>query len=72
MAGLDWLTAITGYALDNGVKPLTIDEINTLNRDNINRFDRGTTLKWSEKVGTASDVLIAPCPYCPRIIYPHR
>ena len=58
-AGVGLATAITGYTLDHGVKPLTLQDINSLNRDNINSFDRGATFKWSEKLGTASDVVVA-------------
>ena len=41
--------------LDNKVKPLTIDEFNKLNKNDINGFDRFATGKYSEKLSTVSD-----------------
>ncbi|MCL5991234.1 MAG: phosphatase PAP2 family protein [Bacteroidetes bacterium] len=41
--------------LDNNVKPMTIDEFNNLNRNDINGFDRFATGKYSDNISKLSD-----------------
>jgi membrane-associated phospholipid phosphatase len=57
----DWLLLGSGCALTvggliayNNVKPLTIDEINALNRSSINSFDRGAVRPF--RAGLTSDI----------------
>lgn len=38
------------------IEPLTLEEIALLNRDNLPKFDRSATMKWSPKAATASKV----------------
>ena len=50
----------TGYLLEktNKTKPFTIQELNSLNKNDINSFDRGATYYWSENLANKSDVLL--------------
>ncbi len=50
---------LTGFIIDktNKVEPYTTEELNNLNRNDINGFDRGATYNWSTNLSTASDVL---------------
>jgi len=45
--------------LNDDINPLTIDEINDLNRNNVNGFDRRATFNYSTTEGKYSDILLA-------------
>jgi membrane-associated phospholipid phosphatase/REP element-mobilizing transposase RayT len=57
LGGVGIVTAVTGMSLSAGIKTPTLADINALNRNDINRFDRGATNHWSESVANASDAL---------------
>jgi len=50
----------TGYVLDktNNVSPFTLEELNNLNKNDVNGFDRGAINNWSEQLATTSDALL--------------
>jgi membrane-associated phospholipid phosphatase len=48
---------IIGLTVNDDIVPFTLDEINALNRDNVNTFDRGATYNWSPAAANASDIL---------------
>ncbi len=51
---------VTGIVVDltNPVKPFSLQELNLLNRNDVNAFDRNATFNWSPGSSTASDVLL--------------
>ena len=49
--------ALAGFLLDRSVSPLTTAEVDNLDRESINRFDRSATYRYSETAENASDVL---------------
>ncbi|TAL68869.1 MAG: phosphatase PAP2 family protein [Bacteroidetes bacterium] len=51
-------TGAISLILDGNVKPLTIDEFNNLNRNDINGFDRFATDKYSENISKLSDYVL--------------
>jgi membrane-associated phospholipid phosphatase len=48
---------IIGLTVNDDIVPFTLDEINALNRDDVNKFDRSATYNWSPAAGNASDIL---------------
>ena len=50
---------IIGLKVNDDIVPFTQNEINALNRDDVNKFDRGATYNWSPAAGNASDILAA-------------
>jgi len=50
---------VIGLTINDDILPFTLDEINALNRDDVNKFDRGATYNWSPAAGNASDILLA-------------
>lgn len=50
---------IIGLTVNDDIVPFTLDEINALNRDDVNNFDRGATYNWSPAAANASDILAA-------------
>jgi len=46
------------YPINSNLEHLTVEEINLLNRDNVNSFDRGATYNWSTAEGNVSDLLV--------------
>ena len=53
----------------NKADPFTIDELNNLDPNDINRFDRGATLKSSKKARSASDILFNASIGLPTLIF---
>ena len=53
--------AIGGFIYDISISPLTMDEINLLNREDINSCDRFVTYNYSEKASDISDWLLFSC-----------
>jgi membrane-associated phospholipid phosphatase len=51
-------TGIAALLLHDTLDPLTVEEINSLSRDDVNAFDRGATYHYSASASTASDVLV--------------
>ena len=51
---------LTAFIIDktNKTEPYTAEELNSLNRNDINGFDRGATYNWSTNLSTAGDVLL--------------
>jgi membrane-associated phospholipid phosphatase len=45
-----------GFALERSEKPLTQQQINALDRNSVNGFDRSATYRYSKTIGTVSDV----------------
>lgn len=56
--GLTAALAVVTLKMNDDIKPLTIPELGSLNRNNINIFDRDATYNWSVTAGTASDYLL--------------
>ena len=51
--------AVIGITIIDNILPFTLNEINAVNRSDVNKFDRGATYNWSPTAGNASDILIA-------------
>jgi len=48
---------IIGLTVNDDIVPFTIDEINALDRNDVNTFDRSATYNWSLAAANASDIL---------------
>ncbi|AUD05802.1 phosphatase PAP2 family protein [Spirosoma pollinicola] len=59
LLGVGAITLGTSVALRSAVDPLTPTEISSLNRDEINAFDRKATFHWSTTADRLSDVTLA-------------
>jgi membrane-associated phospholipid phosphatase len=59
---------IVGLTVNDDIVPFTLDEINALNRDDVNKFDRGATYNWSPVVANASDILAAALILSPALL----
>lgn len=57
IAGAGAMTGLTAVVLDRSVQPPTLQEIDRLSRESINRLDRSATYHYSPSSSTASDVL---------------
>jgi len=57
ICGVGAAVGVTGLALSGNIKSPTLSDIYALNRNDINRFDRGAVNHWSESIATTSDVL---------------
>lgn len=53
------VVAGAGYFLEQKIKPLSIQEIAALSRNDVNAFDRSATYNWSKNLTTFSDVSVA-------------
>ena len=60
--------AVIGLKINDDILPLTLDEINALNRDDVNGFDRGATYNWSPTIANASDILAAALILSPSLL----
>ena len=60
---------ISALILKNNVKPLTVDEINQLNTNDIWKFERNLTGNWDRKAKTASDVFLYSSIFYPAFLY---
>ena len=59
---------IIGLTVNDDIVTLTLDEINALNRDDVNKFDRGATYNWLPAAGNASDILAAALILSPTLL----
>ena len=59
--GLGIPLAIVAITIDGSISPLTVDEINALNRMDVNALDRIATYNFSEKSSDWSDILLYTC-----------
>jgi len=59
--GTGLITAVAGSAIDNRVVPLTQTDLNQLNRNEVNSFDRSATNNYSASVAKTSDYLLYSC-----------
>jgi len=50
-------------------KPLTIEELATLSRENINAFDRAATYNWSPSAADLSDILLITSMLSPLLLF---
>ena len=50
-----------GFALDMSIAPLTLEEVNNLDRENIPKIDRFVSYNYSENAGDLSDILLYTC-----------
>ena len=51
-------TGLAASLLDETLDPLTVEEITTLSREDVNAFDRGAVYQYSASASTASDILV--------------
>jgi hypothetical protein len=58
LGGIGFTVGVLGKYLNQELVPLTEEEVNSLSRDAINRFDRPATYNYSEKAAWLSDVLV--------------
>ena len=56
--GLGAVSLTTGQVLKNNASPYTESDINSLNTNNINSFDKPSAFNYSEKAETTSNVLL--------------
>jgi len=70
LGGIGLATAITGDALASNLKAPTLSDISAfpLQRNNVNRFDRGAIGNWSESLSTSSDVLVLALAATPAVL----
>lgn len=68
--GVGSVASVAGFAILEKVKPLTIDEINSLNPEVVNSFDRDAIGPYQEDV--ASDVLLLSSYLLPATFLLHR
>jgi len=59
--GTGFLVAFTAAAIDEDLDSLTIGEINDLNKNDINWFDKSTAGNYSVSIAKASDYTVAAC-----------
>lgn len=52
------IVASGGYFLEQKINPLSLQEISTLSRNDVNAFDRGATYNWSKNISSVSDVCV--------------
>lgn len=55
--------------LDDSITPLTIEEINNLSSEDVNRFDKSATNNWSECVANISDIFVGACLLSPLTLF---
>jgi membrane-associated phospholipid phosphatase len=60
--------AALGIALDRSIDPLTLDEVNNLDRDDIFKPDRFVSLNYSESAAKLSDILLYTCIASPLLL----
>ena len=56
--GVGVLTALTGYYFETQPKPLTLNEISNLNKNDINSFDRSAVNFYSKTYNTYSNLMV--------------
>jgi hypothetical protein len=61
LLGIGIPLAIGGFFYDRSISPLKMDEINLLNREDVNSYDRFVTYNYSEKAADISDWLLFSC-----------
>ncbi len=61
------LSAI-GFALETSITPLTLDEVNNLDRNNINIIDRFASYNYSTGTSDLSDILLYTCMASPLLL----
>ena len=66
-AGLS--VAIVDLELIKKTAPLTIDELSTLSRENVNSFDRAATYNWSPSSSDLSDILLLTSVLSPFLLF---
>jgi membrane-associated phospholipid phosphatase len=59
---------VIGLKINDDILPLTLEEINALNRDDVNSFDRGATYNWSLAIANTSDILAAALILSPALL----
>jgi len=59
---------VIGLIINDDILPFTLDEINALNRNDVNKFDRSATYNWSPTAGNASDIIIAATILSPALL----
>ena len=59
---------IIGLTVNDDIVPFTVDEINALNRDDVNNFDRGATYNWSPNAANTTDILAAALILSPALL----
>jgi membrane-associated phospholipid phosphatase len=59
---------IIGLTVNDDIDPFTVDEINALNRNDVNEFDRSATYNWAPEAGNASDILAAALILSPALL----
>jgi membrane-associated phospholipid phosphatase len=52
--------AAAAFAIEHSTAPLTLDDVNGLSRNSVNRFDRGATYNFSKATDDFSDIFV----YC--------
>ena len=59
---------VFGLTVNDDIVPFTLDEINALNRNDVNNFDRGATYNWSPTAGNTSDILVSALILSPALL----
>jgi len=58
IAGVAIATTGVIFNVTNDTQPFTVEQLEGLDRNNVNAFDRGATYNWNEKAQNASDILL--------------
>ena len=61
--------SIVDYELIKRTDPLTVEELSTLSRENINSFDRAATYNWSPSAADLSDILLLTSMVSPMLLF---
>lgn len=59
---------VIGLIINDDILPFTVNELNAINRNDVNKFDRGATYNWSPTIANASDVLVAATILSPALL----
>jgi len=72
LSGIGLGLATSSKLVDNSITPLSVSQINSLSKDNINAFDRGAVDNYNQWSGTVSDVAVYSCMASPLLLLPSK
>jgi len=58
IAGVGFATTGVIFNLTNDTQPFTVEQLEALDRNDVNAFDRGATYNWNEEAQNASNILL--------------
>lgn len=67
--GGGFLLGVVDLKLIENTKPISIEKLRTLSRNNVNSFDRGATYNWSPQAADCSDILLITSIASPLLLF---